>query len=437
MFSSLITYHTEERHRRAAAQISVLLPLLVLYLAIVVILPSSSFQGDEGGYVYNATRMVYGPAFTPQDPRLWWGPGYPLFLIPFVVFRLPWLAAKLLNAVFIWGAIIYFYALLRRYIPTTTALIVTLCLGLYPPLMRALPYLSTEDVTIFLICGLMFHFCALYNNAHRFRLHLAAASLYLGYLALTKVFFGYVIVALLAYSLVLLIWRRTRAVRTAIPVLLIALICCVPYLLHTYSLTHKLFYWGASGGMNLYFMSTPYPNEYGSWFSVKDVKERSDLAPHREFFATLEGLSEVEQDDAFKKRAIYNITHHPGKFLNNWSANVGRLLFSYPISFASHSLTTYFYLAPNMFVVVLFLFSMIPGVLRTRAIPFELWALLVFALTAFGGLTFIGPNARFFTPLVPGLCVWMAFVYVRVLRIELRTSSEIRGSHQLTLDTAP
>ncbi len=302
--------------------------------------------------------------------------------------------------------------------------------------MRELPKLGPENLTFLLICGFMFHFCALYNNAHHFRLHLAAASAYLAYLSLTKVFFGYVIVAVLAFLMVLLVWQRTRTVRTAIPVFLLALISCVPYLLYTYSLTDRVFYWGTSGGMNLYFVSTPYPNEYGSWFSVKSVMERPELAPHREFFATLEGLSEVERDDAFKKRAIYNITHHPGKFLINWSANVGRLLFSYPFSFAAHSLSTYFYLAPNMFVVVLFLLSMVPAVLRPRAIPFELWALLVFALTAFGGLTFVGPNDRFFRPLVPGLCVWMAFVYLRVLRIELRTDGEICGSQQLALDTA-
>jgi hypothetical protein len=83
------------------------------------------------------------------------------------------------------------------------------------------------------------------------------------------------------------------------------------------------------------------------------------------------------------------------------------------------SLTTYFYLAPNMFIVVLFLVSLIPAVLRPQAMPFELWFLLAFALIAFGGTTLISGYDRQFRPLVEILCVWVALVSVRVLRIEL------------------
>jgi hypothetical protein len=266
----------------------------------------------------------------------------------------------------------------------------------------------------------MFHFCSVYNNAHRFRLHLAAASVYLAYLALTKVFFGYVIVTILVLWLGLLLWRRTPALRNALMVFVLALIWCVPYLLYTRSLTGRNFYWGTSGGMSLYWISTPYPSELGSWFSVTDVNEKPELAPHREFFAKLERFSDVERDDALKKQAVYNITHHPAKYVANWAANVGRLLFSYPFSLGSDRLSTYFYMVPNMFVVVLFLLSLFPAALRPRAIPFEMWALLIFALTAFSGSTLLSAYDRQFRPLVPMLCAWMGFVYVRVLRIDLR-----------------
>src|SRR6266576_898080 len=174
--ANIIMSHRGDRWGSAARQISVLLPLLAYYLVVVVIASSSAFMGDDGGYVYNATRMVHGPAVSPQDLRLWWGPGYPFVLVPFVVFGLPWIAAKLLNALFLFGAILYFYALLRRYIAGSTALIITLCLGLYPPLMRQVYLLGPESLTFFLICGFMFHFCALYKNAQSSRLHLLAAS---------------------------------------------------------------------------------------------------------------------------------------------------------------------------------------------------------------------------------------------------------------------
>ena len=191
------------------------------------------------------------------------------------------------------------------------------------------------------------------------------------------------------------------------------LVCSVPPI-------HALIDRGTSGGMSLYWISTPYPNELGSWFSVADVKEKPELAPHRDFFAKLEQLSDVERDDALKKQAVYNISHHPAKYVANWAANVGRLLFSYPFSLGSDRLTTYFYMVPNMFVVVLFLLSLFPAILRAKAIPFEMWALLIFALIAFGGSTLLSAYDRQFQPLVPILYAWTGFVYVRVLRIELR-----------------
>ncbi len=64
-----------------------------------------------------------------------------------------------------------------------------------------------------------------------------------------------------------------------------ALIWCVPYLLMTYSLTGKPFYWGSSGGLSLYWMSTPYDTEMGDWFSKIDVKERPELFHHRDFLS--------------------------------------------------------------------------------------------------------------------------------------------------------
>ena len=116
--------------------------------------------------------------------------------------------------------------------------------------MQGLPSLNSECIAIFLVCGFMFHLCALFQENRRFRLHFLAASMYLAYLALTKIFFGYVIAAILAF---LLVWRMCRprayAVRTALGVFLLALLWCTPYLFYMYSATGKIFYWGTSGGM--------------------------------------------------------------------------------------------------------------------------------------------------------------------------------------------
>lgn len=256
--------------------------------------------------------------------------------------------------------------------------------------------------------------------------HLLAASVYLGYLALTKVFFGYVILAGLLSFLVFFIWRRTAREKKTIYVYLMALILCIPYLFYTYSLTGKVFYWGTSGGLSLYWMSTSYnTNEYGSWFPPKKVKEIPELTPHRDFYDKISNFSEVARDDAFKKQAIENITRYPLKYLVNWVANIGRLLFSYPFSFTSQKLSTYFYIVPNMFIVVLFILSVYPAILRRRFIPYEIYALLLFNFIAFGGTSLLSAYDRQFRPLVPVLFLWLSFVYVRILKIEVRSEAEI------------
>jgi len=405
-----------------------LLSLLVVYVAIVLIGSSPGFDGgDEGGYVAYALRIAHVPPsqdlrlwWGAQDLRYWWGPGYPLVLAPFALFGWPWLAAKLLNACLLVGALAYVGAVVKRYTNRATWLAVTLCVGLSPPFMQGLPSLNSECIAIFLVCGFMFHFCALFQENRRFRPHMLAASMYLAYLALTKVFFGYVIAGMLAFLLVWRIRQRRRAVRTALAVFLLAMLWCTPYLFYMYSATGKVFYWGTSGGISLYWMSTPYPGEYGSWYSSAQVQDRPELTPHRQFFASLDSMTDVERDAAFKSQAIRNIKNHPKAYLRNWAANVGRLLFSYPFSFGPQTLTTYFYLAPDMFIVVLFVVSLIPAVLRPRAMPFEIWFMLAFAVIAFGGTTLISSYERQFRPLVPILWVWVGLVSVRVLRIELR-----------------
>ncbi len=444
-FSNAITSFKGEWYA-SPRRMLLLLPLLALYIAIAVIASPPPLKGDQAGYIENAVRILHiaegdpaphkhilkqaedaGPVDPKQDLRLWWGPGYSAVLVPFIGLHLPWTAAKVLNGIFLFGAILYFYALISRYISAASALLVTLCLGLYPPLIRDVSALSPENLGLLLICGFMFHFCAIYNAARRYQMHLFSASLYLAFLAVTKVFFGYVITFMLAFLLISLLWRRSHSIQIAIRVFVLALICSVPYLLFTYHLTGKVFYWGTSGGMSLYWMSTPYPSESGSWFSFKAVKGMPELAPHRQFFAALEPLSDVERDEQFKKQALFNIAHYPLKYMANWSANLGRLLFSYPYSFTPQKLSTYFFILPNMFVVVLFVLGIGPALLRRRAIPFELWVLLLFALTAIGGSSLLSAYERQFMPLIPVLCVWLAFVYVRVLRIELRSCREISG----------
>jgi len=401
------------------------LPLLVLYAIIVITSSTNTFEGDEGGYVEFARRLSQGYYSPRNDVKLWWGPGYPIVLLPFVLLSLPWMAAKFLNAFFLYAAILYFYKTLKLYIPKKFALVFTYLFGLYPPFMKEVHLLYTESFIFLLICGYTYHFCSLYKSPIKPWFHLLIASVHLGFLALTKVFFGYVILVSVLLFLFLYAWQQKDILKKTLYVYLIALICCFPYLLYTYSLTNKIFYWGTSGGILLYWMSTPYKNEWGSWFSPENVQELPELVRHREFFNEITGLSEVEMDNAFKRRAIYNITHYPTEYLINWLANIGRLLFSYPFSYSNHKLTTYFYLLPNMFITVFFILSVYPAILRWKSVPYEICALLSFDLISFGGTSLLSAYARQFSPLVPILLLWLSFIYVRVLKIDVRRESEI------------
>lgn len=399
-------------------QIPKLVPLLLLYLALVILLSPDTSQRAEEYYFGYAEHLL--ESYDSPPPTLWWGPGYSLVLIPFAALDAPFFAARLMNAFFLFGALIYFYGTVSLYVEERYSLLFTYILGLYPPFMRELPLLLTENLVYLLVCGFMFHFCKLFQGTGKKPFHLLAAPLYLAYLALTKIFFGYAILAGLVLSLLLFAWRRQGRRKTTTVVYGLSLLWCVPYLVVTYSWTGKVFYWATSGGMSLYWMSSPYAGELGSWFSDDDVQALPELSPHREFFAEIADLSEVERDEALKKQALDNIIHHPSRFLMNWIANVGRLLFSYPFSYTPQKLSTYFYLLPNMFLVVLLLLSVYPAGLRYRAIPYEIYALLLFALIATGGTSLLCAYDRQFRPQVPIFLLWMSIVYLRILRIEMR-----------------
>jgi hypothetical protein len=93
---------------------------------------------------------------------------------------------------------------------------------------------------------------------------------------------------------------------------------------------------------------------------------------------------------------------------------VGRLLFSYPFSYTPQKISTYFYLLPNMFLVVFLVGSVYPAVLKRTTIPYEIYALLFFALIVMGGTSLLSAYDRQFRPLVPIFLLWLSFVYVRI-----------------------
>ena len=399
----------------------VLLPLLFIYTLIVIRFSTNTLQGDEGGYLLYATRIVTGKYFSnPADVHLWWGIGYPLILAPFVALHIPLIFAKILNALFLYGAILFLFHTLKIYIRPIIALAIAFFGGLYLPFLNELPLIFSDTLTFFLVAGLIYYFCRLLKHDPFSPKDLLLAAFFMAYLALTKVFYGYMIPVCLVLSGAFYLWYRNKKFRIMALMCLLSLIFCVPYLIGTFMVTGNVFYWGTSGGMSLYWMSTPYANEFGDWFSYNSVMANPQLNKnHALDFQKITSLSEPAMDAAFKNLAIKNIIHNPKKYFINWLANIGRLIFSYPYSYTQQKITTFYYLVPNAILFTLFLFSLVPTIFRWNQIPCEIKTLLFFAILAFAGTSLLSAYERIFTALVPFLMVWMAFIYFKIIRIHL------------------
>ena len=400
------------------------LPLLFLYAFFIFLRSPAILEGDESRYVTHAQNLSRGYFSPPDASELKSGPGYPVALLPVVLLRLPWLMGRMLNALFLFLAVLYFFSTLRLYIQERLAFSLSYLFGLYPFFLKYIHLMYSETFTLFLICGFLFHFCKTYADGARSWLQGLAAALYLGCSALTKVFFGYVIlVGLLFYSM-LTLWRKTQALRKVSLIYLGALLFCVPYLLYTYSLTGKVFYWAIYGGSNLYWMTTPYEEELGDWRGggVGHLQQSGTpqlMAHHGRFFEELTPLSPVEWDARLKAQALENIYHHPGKFIKNWVCNVGRMLFNYPYSYTPQRMGTLFNIWINMFIVVFSILCVYPSYAVREKMPFEIFALLFFGIISFFGSSLLAAYERHFRVLVPIFALWIAVTFTRLMKIRV------------------
>jgi hypothetical protein len=391
--------------------------------------PSSYFAGvrvfaDEARYLSQAASLAGLKVNTCQECLLLSGPGYPLVLAPFLWLNMPWLAPRLLNGIFLLVAVVFLYRTLRIYLDERSAFLLSALYGVYPPLLKEAPLLMTESLAMLLMSGLLYCVCQAHTQPSGTRHHigyLVAAGVILGYLALTRIFFGYVSVAWLG----VLLARRivTRSGMSVLVVPIVALLVCAPYLTYTYLKTGRIFYWGASGGGLLYWIATPYEGETGEWHPM-DLRRLPTLeAAHGAFFDSLKDLSAVERDRALTRKGIANISQHPLKFLRNWAANLGRLIFSYPFSFRLQTPLTFVILLPNMFLFVLCILCLYPSLISPRGrklLPTEVKLLLSLALITFLGASILSANERHFRPIVPILWTWIVLTATRVLEVRFR-----------------
>ena len=382
--------------------------LLLFYAIIILIGSRPQLWGDEGRYLKYSENLLHG-YYAPQGTDyLWNGPGYPLLLMPFVALKMPWIVIKLFNALLLYFAVIYLYKTMRLYIPEKTAFWVALLGGLYLPFFRWLPFMLTEILSVFFICGFTYYFCRFIKDKESSKKNLVLSVLLLASLALTKIFFGYVMLGMLCGCLILYVLFRKRVIRKACIVYFFALCLCLPYLLYTYSVSGSFFYWANSGGMSLYWMSSPHEGDLGDWFSEEEIAERPFLSKnHLSVFESLKGLSYCEQDKLLKKIAIENIKNHPKKYFKNWCANIGRLFFNYPYSYTPQKLSTYYYIFPNMLLLTFWLISFVIAFFVIKKVPFEMICLMIFVFITCLGSSFVSAYNRQFMVVAPMVFVWI------------------------------
>jgi 4-amino-4-deoxy-L-arabinose transferase-like glycosyltransferase len=281
-----------------------------------------------------------------------------------------------------------------------------------------MPRVFTEPLCVFLACGLVFHLIQMNRTPDRRKLHTVLAGVYFGYLALTKVLFGYVIAAAIVLYLVVSVIARKRWAVRALMVACVALAVCVPYLHKTYSLTGKVFYWAQSGGLSLYWMSSPLGEEYGDWLTGTKswVRDYWRSEKHHEFLESLQSLNSVERDQTLRKEAVRNMLDHPGKFAKNWVANVTRLFLHYPFSYKQHAVEDLRTVLSGAVLLVLCLLCTAPTVANWRSIPAGVQQVFLIGLFYVGGSSVLSAYDRMLLPVVPLMAVWLTYMLSHTVR---------------------
>ena len=322
------------------------LPFLFFYAYVIVINKWPTLYGDEIRYADFAWGLLHG-YYSPPPPHinLWNGPGYPLLIAPFMAMHIHALYITLLNAVFQYLSVVFLYKGLSTITNKKSALIFSLLLAVYPNNLSILPILYTEAFTGFWVSSFIYSITLCYSRKNMW--YGLLAGFIFGYLILTKVIFGYVLFIGLAVCLVLLLFKKDKAnYLRPVYILLTALTVTLPWLAYTYHITGKAFYWGDSGGMSLYWMSSPYDNEYGDWklpeltnhqYPISFKSAETDVILKKNHSAEMAFIlkhDELQQDELFKQAAFRNIRQHPAKFAVNYYYNCSRMLFNFPYSYS-------------------------------------------------------------------------------------------------------
>lgn len=417
----------------------IFLPFLFFYFLLVLKYPTHGTYGDEERYTSFAQNLING-FYSPPSPEinLWNGPGYPIVLIPFILFHLPLVSITLFNAILYYFSLILLFKTLQQFFSFKITLFVSFVWACYVNSYGEMKIIYCEVLTSFLICLLLFCLVKSFNIEKKSRKFAIYSGLIMGFIVLTKVIFGYVVLLMLfGMAILCLLNRKSLSCQRGFFIVLIALTTISPYLIYTYQLTGKIYYLGNSGGMSLYWMSATDENEFGDWFHERNIHPSKALdlsidseaktipgwnnylyANHAKDYAELDKYTGVKRDDIYKKIAIGNIKQHPLKYVKNCISNIERLFFSFPYSYTlQHNI---FQLAINGPIVLSMFFSFIITIINWRKIIFPLRFILFFIFIYLSLTITVSAYTRMFTVIVPIILFWIAFIFQKSLKLKLR-----------------
>lgn len=424
-----------------------IIPLFILLCIVIISRPSThstNVIGDESQFYKHAYNITQGYYVDTVNPNILDGPGYPIYLSIPIALDIPFVLIRASNIILLSFAAFYLLLILRRYIPKKPAIALAYLFGLYPPLLRWANLMYAESLMLLLLIAFSYHFIKWYNKEGNHKTHLLLAMFLLGYLALTKIIFAYVIIVFLIITLLIRIFPKVSKTYNSKGLTLImvgALAVFSPYDIHNYKLTGKFFYLGTHGGITLYSRSTPFEGEFGNWLSERyvlkgDVPTGRDRVManmdqlkknHYKLFKSIDSLSWIKKDSVLSGKAIDNMKKHPGKYMKNTIANISRIFFHFPFSYRMQNLDTLGYLLPNIFIFVLALFGIYPALVRFKTIPPELKILMLFSLIYLGGQILLDGRGRYLIPLVPIWILFYSFVYFRILNIKINSLEKIKS----------
>lgn len=386
--------------------------ILGIYSVLAVVAHSDGFIWDEGRYVEYAKNLAQGFYASDDNPDFTNGPGYPFVLYPIAAADLSLVFARLLNAVFVAAACWLVWATVRHYAGHGWAVVAALFVALHPSLLRLGPFIMTEPLAVFCIATFAWSFCKAIRSSGIDWKAILVAAFALGWLMLTRVFFGPVIMATTIIAVLLWLlakWMR-RSISRALIILGLAFAMCIPYLAYTQAKTGRFLCWSTNSGELHYWLTSHNEGENGHWFSSEAVFTRPELkVNHETFYRKLLTMRVLDRDEAFKQKAREQFRSAPLKVAYNWACNVSRLVLGFPRAFEAEELRTVVLVVFNGVLFLALAAGMIMAVTRPGAVPSELWLLALMAAVYLGGSTLAPSLPRYLLPVLPLLVPTVAY----------------------------